>query len=244
MKKSSLLSMVAAITIFAVACSQPMGPSPDAVEPDVRNASRSPNLSSQSVSADNPAASAAWYTVDLLAGRQGVRVGEVAVRIKGHELWVTYTTGDGWQLSDINLWVGDDLSDMPQAGNSGNPLLRRFPHRAGDIEETAYTITVCLAKLGDDLCGKIFKVAAHAEVEKPRGRGAARQREDAWADGERISDLGRGLWATYFAFQFECVEYAIGDIGPAGGEVFYRSMEAMRSHTKAAQTMRLKWRMI
>jgi len=42
---------------------------------------------------------------DLLAG-QHILAGSVCVRIEGDDLAVTYSTTDGWELTETHLWVG------------------------------------------------------------------------------------------------------------------------------------------
>ena len=47
-------------------------------------------------------------------------------------LEVTYTTSNGWELVNANLWIGGALSGLPQTP-SGNPIPGQFPYKSGDI---------------------------------------------------------------------------------------------------------------
>jgi hypothetical protein len=159
--------------------------------------------------------------VDLLAG-QSIDAGTVCVEVIGDDLVVTYTTQDGWELTEAHLWVGDDLADMPQT-KKGNPKVGNFPHNSGDITGSdSHTFTIPLSDLGGgdfatSLCDHPFDAAAHAALRKDNGSGGY-QTETGWANGARM--VQRGNWATFFNFGFSCDEpnvkcetaFAFGDI--------------------------------
>ncbi len=145
------------------------------------------------------------YCKDLIAG-QNIDSGDVCLEVVGENLVVTYTTMDGWELTEAHLWVGENLADMPQ-NKKGNPKIGLFPYQSGDITgQTYYAFTVPLVELGGPdymtyLCNKTFYIAAHAAVQKPDGYGGY-QTETGWASGDQIVD--QGSWAMYFTFQFIC----------------------------------------
>lgn len=140
--------------------------------------------------------------VDLLAG-QHILVGEVCVENDGEKLSVTYTTIDGWYLTETHLAVS---ADMPGGGEwthrsnrwqnpSGNPAPGRFPYKADhDPAVTSYTYTIHL----DDISGgvgpdDVLSIAAHAAVAYGDD-----WEESAWGAGDRL--VKRGNWATYFQY--------------------------------------------
>lgn len=138
----------------------------------------------------------------LYAG-QTINAGSVCVSVEGQDLTVAYTTTGGWQLTVAHLWVGDDLSTMPQT-KTGNPQIGKFPYASGDITgATSYTFSIPLSSLSTslDLCGHTFDIAAHAGLQKPDGSGGY-QTQTGWGDGTQINS--RGSWATYFTYTVTC----------------------------------------
>lgn len=137
---------------------------------------------------------------DLIAG-QNIDAGDVCLEVVGDNLVVTYTTQDGWELTEAHLWVGKNIADMPQT-KKGNPKVGNFPYKSGDITGvTSYSFFVPLSSLGSDLCDKTYFAAAHAVVRKPDGSGGY-QTETGWGSGDPI--VPQGSWAMYFSFLFVC----------------------------------------
>lgn len=137
---------------------------------------------------------------DLIAG-QSINVGDVCLEVVGDNLVVTYTTTDGWELTEAHLWVGANIADMPQT-KKGNPKIGNFPYNSGDITGAAsYSFSVPLASLGSDLCDMTYFAAAHAVVRKADGSGGY-QTETGWASGDPM--VPQGSWAMYFSFLFVC----------------------------------------
>lgn len=134
---------------------------------------------------------------ELLAG-QTIVSGDVCFEIVGETLNVTYTTIDGWELTEAHLWVGCSAGGYPQARN-GNPKIGRFPYNAGDITgTTTHTFSLELAQFDcldpiDCINGNNLYVMAHASVRKDNGDGTY-QTETGWGDGDPAVD--RGSWAT------------------------------------------------
>ena len=219
----AFLATVAVFMLLMTACgTQLLGPSTASVVTQSTSAVSAKNAGLGQLVAivdpDDPGGTTERQAVILYAG-QSVVAGEVAVSVVDNELWITYETTEGWTLNEVHAWVGKVLSQMPQTG-TGNPQVGRFPYKGHGIADTTYPVTVPLSDLGDNPCGKTFRVAAHASVRTQRHDGTF-QTESAWADGERL--VTPGNWATYFEFTLTCVEpaYRIGDIGPAGGHIFY-----------------------
>jgi hypothetical protein len=159
---------------------------------------------------------AGQYCTTLFAG-QSIDAGTVCAEVIDYgdteELCITYTTTGGWELVEAHLWVGEDLSDMPQT-RKGNPKVGNFPHHSGDITgQTTYTFCLDLNQFGTeggavDLCDLLLYAAAHAVVRKDNGDGTY-QTETGWGDGQRM--IQRGNWATYFTIQLDC------ELGGGGG---------------------------
>ena len=108
----------------------------------------------------------------LYAG-QTIDAGTVSVTVNGDNLDVTYTTTNGWELSETHLWVGLSITDMPQT-RKGNPIPGQFPYVSGDITgATSYTSSVALGDLGFSCPGddKNFLMAAHASLSRDNGDG-------------------------------------------------------------------------
>lgn len=141
----------------------------------------------------------------ILYAGQDIDAGTVCVSVEGENLKVTYQTKDGWELTEAHLWLGENLSEMPQT-RKGNPKIGNFPFNSGDIiGETSFSFYVPIADLGGEpyLCDKTIFVAAHAALRKDNGDGSY-QTETGWADGDKFVD--RGSWATFFSFTFVCTD--------------------------------------
>lgn len=139
----------------------------------------------------------------LLAG-QSIDAGTISVEVVDDDLVITYTTTNGWFLSETHLWVGNSLADMPQT-RKGAPKIGLFPYAATLSEgTTTYTEVIPLAALGficpqDDAS---YLVAAHAVVYRAGDAEGEIITETAWADGDRFVE--RGTWATFFSIDLSC----------------------------------------
>lgn len=155
--------------------------------------------------------------VDLMAG-QFTDAGDVCMSIDAStdSLVFTYTTTDGWELTETHLWVGTSLAAMPQT-RTGNPKVGNFPYQSGDITgATTWSASIPLSTFGlsydDTTCDPVqFFAAAHAAVQKPNGDGSY-QTETGWGDGDGLTD--KGSWAMYFSGTLECVEDDVVDPEP------------------------------
>ncbi len=144
----------------------------------------------------------------LIAG-QSITAGNVCVADadtdndgQPDQLIVTYSTTDGWQLSEVHLWVGASMTSLPQT-NSGNPIPGQFPYKSGALNGvTTYTFNIPFSSFGFSCPGPDrFYVAAHAAVRKPNSTGGF-QTETGWGDGERINK--KGSWAKSFSIWITC----------------------------------------
>jgi hypothetical protein len=138
--------------------------------------------------------------VDLIAG-QHIHSGEVCIINDFDNLYVTYTTTDGWMLNESHLAVSSDevgtgeWSENGWTNRQGNPAPGRFAYSAGhdpDSDDT-FTYTIPL----DDITGGVSSgdelfIGAHAVVVM------GDETETAWGDGERFNDQGN--WAMYFEY--------------------------------------------
>lgn len=117
-------------------------------------------------------------------------------------LRVCYNTTDGWELTEVHLFVGSSLVDMPMT-KSGNPIPGQFPYSSGVITgQTSYCIDIPFTALQMTCPGGPFNkvFAAHASVRKLVN--GVWQTETGWADGPRITT--RGSWAEYNTFTLYC----------------------------------------
>lgn len=138
----------------------------------------------------------------LYAG-QTIDAGTVCVSSDGTDLFVTYVTTGGWELTEAHLWVGANTADMPQT-KQGNPKIGNFPGNSGDITgEIFYEFTISLADLGFfyPSVDVVYFLAAHAALQRDNGDGTF-QTETGWGDGSRFVE--RGMWGTFSSFTLTC----------------------------------------
>lgn len=118
---------------------------------------------------------------------------------------VTYETAAGWQLTEAHLWIGDEISQMPQT-RQGNPKIGNFPYNSGDITgATTYHFDDPICCLGFDCVmeTKKFYIAAHASLRAVDANGnPTGQTETGWMDGDRF--VIKGMWGTYFTTTVTC----------------------------------------
>lgn len=141
-------------------------------------------------------------SVNLIAG-QNILAGSIDVEINQNELLVTYNTTNGFYLEEVHLWIGDDLSEMPQTGN-GNPRVGLFPYKEEALNgATYYQFVLPLSEFGGEaeICNNTLHFAAHAALAKMSEDGSY-QYETAWGEGMRLVE--KGNWATYFSVHFDC----------------------------------------
>lgn len=129
-------------------------------------------------------------TVTLLAG-QFINSGNVTVYNSEENLYVTYTTADGWVLGYTQLFAGY-YQDIPLTQN-GNPQIGLFPHKTEhDPFVTEYTYVIPLSELPTCMF-----ITAHAEVHLLDNDGVVVQSETGWAEGDKFPG---DSWAMYFEY--------------------------------------------
>ncbi len=132
--------------------------------------------------------------VTLFAG-QTINAGTVSVTNDGDFINVTYSTANGWVLTQTHLFVGECA--LIPVNNPGNPMPGQFPYKtthSGGI--TSYTYQVPVATIGIGNCGCI---AAHAVVAKMNASGQITETQTGWGNGPRIN-LSGGNWGMSFNY--------------------------------------------
>jgi len=157
---------------------------------------------------------------ELVAG-QNTNAGTVCVSTDGVDLVVTYTTINNWTIKEAQLWIGNQLSDMPQT-KTGNPIPGQFPFKSETLiydvtaPTTKYTFSRALSNpLINFTCdtnpGDVtYYMAAHASLQKVADAGTY-QTETAWSAGSPITS--KGSWATFSTFTLTCVNNTIAEYG-------------------------------
>lgn len=138
----------------------------------------------------------------LYAG-QTTNVGTLDVTNDGTNLYVTFSLIDGWLASEMQLWCGSDVSNVPVSGG-GAPIPGQFPYKAAFDEGTdSYTFTIPLADLNLDMnsmCGVNMYIFAHASANG----------ETLWSFGTPFSQLstastsGTARWGWYSTYAICC----------------------------------------
>ena len=193
MKKSSLRAIIfvlAAASVLVVAgCSMDGGFAPS---------SGSSGFDAAALAFADGDGQVGQYTAILYAG-QTIEAGAVTVTADDDDLIFTYSTIDGWELTEVHLALGTSYSDIPQ-NRQGNPMIGHFPYKESFSEGvTEVEIRVSLEDFGGEeaLYGQRLYIAAHAVVQKELADGSI-QKETGWGAGERMTS--RGSWATFFSF--------------------------------------------
>lgn len=141
-------------------------------------------------------------SVNIIAG-QNMVIGDLLISYDADNLYVEYNTNDGWLMNEVQLWVGESLSEMPQT-RSGNPQIGRFPYTSGNLyQESYYKFTIALEDLfgNEPICEQMLYFVAHSSVYKEHPDGSI-QTETGWGEGPQLTN--QGSWAMYFSMIFEC----------------------------------------
>ena len=170
--------------------------------------------------AEHATLSVTGESCSVLYAGQTIDAGEVCYTVDGESLTVTYMTYGGWELTEAQLWVGQDQDGYPMS-KKGNPKIGNFPYNAGDITGAiTHSFSVPLGNVQtffdlDDLdahCGESGTIyaMAHASLQLLDGSGNVVQTETGWGDGEGA--VQRGSWATRTAITLSVT--CDGDEGP------------------------------
>ena len=131
--------------------------------------------------------------VTLIAG-QSINAGTVTVYNDANYIYVTYTTANGWLLTQTHLYVGDCA--LIPVNNPGNPIPGQFPYSGTHNNITTYTYQIPISKIPAGSCGCI---AAHAVVVQVNGSNQVINQQTAWGNGTRINMTG-GNWGMKFDY--------------------------------------------
>ncbi len=132
-------------------------------------------------------------TVPLLAG-QFMDAGTISVSNDNEFIYVTYTTANGYLLTETHLYVGN-CSAVP-VNKKGNPVPGQFPYKDTQNYTTSFTYKVPIASMGLGQCGCI---AAHAALVKLDATGKVIESQTGWGAGSLINATG-GNWGTKFSY--------------------------------------------
>ena len=132
-------------------------------------------------------------TVPLLAG-QFMDAGTISVSNDNEFIYVTYTTANGYLLTETHLYVGN-CSAVP-VNKKGNPVPGQFPYKDQQNYTTSFTYKVPIASMGLGQCGCI---AAHAALVKLDATGKVIESQTGWGACSLINATG-GNWGTKFSY--------------------------------------------
>ena len=132
-------------------------------------------------------------TVMLVAG-QTIDAGTVTVSNDANYIYVTYTTTNGWVLTQTHLYVGDCA--LIPVNNPGNPIPGQFPYTSAHNNVTSYTYQIPISRIPLEGCGCI---AAHAVVKKYNSSNQVIDTQTGWGNGVRIN-LSGGNWGMKFDY--------------------------------------------
>ncbi|MBS1512190.1 MAG: hypothetical protein JST86_15180 [Bacteroidetes bacterium] len=132
-------------------------------------------------------------TVNLMAG-QTINAGSITVTNDADFIYVTYTTANGYVLTQTHLYVGD-CAGIP-VNNPGNPIPGQFPYSSPHSNITTYTYQVPISAIPAGGCGCI---AAHCVVVKLNASGQVIETQTGWGSGTQIN-LGSGNWGMKFSY--------------------------------------------
>jgi len=136
--------------------------------------------------------------VDLMAG-QHTDVGDIVVCNDADNIYIQFTTINGWAMTETHLAVEKWLNRIPQ-NRAGNPKIGHFVYQRTyipGIQEETYTVSLSEVGVAD---GAEIVIAAHAVVKLTDADGYTMQQETAWGDGKGFA--GRS-WATYFTYTLQ-----------------------------------------
>lgn len=219
LSRSSVVFLVVAgaLALILSGCDPGVGSTPSSASESIGTLGA---LGTLSASSGGQVAQNGTFSVDLLAG-QHILVGSVSFVVDTQEetLTVVYETQDGWELTEVHLWIGLDLSDMP-TNRQGNPVIGHFPFANDQLDGvTSFSFVLTAADLGildiAELCDATIYGAAHAALQLPDGSGGY-QTETGWAAGSPVTQ--RGSWATYVQFTVECPEDNGDNFFPVWGQ--------------------------
>lgn len=137
--------------------------------------------------------------VTLFAG-QTIDAGTVTVGNDQDNLYVMFTSANGWLLGQTHLHVADSLASIPQT-KSGNPKVGNFAYQSThNPYVTSYTYAIPKSSLSLDANNSVV-IAAHAVVVQVDGSGNVVANETGWASGNPF--VSKGSWAMYLQYTWQ-----------------------------------------
>lgn len=133
-------------------------------------------------------------TVDLLAGKKMVDVGDVTVWNDEYNIYITYTTNEDWCLTATHLQPIDDLTAITGT-KKGNPVPGQFFYKERHLCVDEYTYTVPMTPNWKNIKPQIV-IAAQADVRGKNGGG----KQGAWAGDREVPGKN---WALYFDYKIQ-----------------------------------------
>ena len=130
----------------------------------------------------------------MLVAGQTINAGTVTVTNDDAFIYVTYTTANGWMLTQTHLYVG--ACALIPVNGPGNPMPGQFPYSGTHNNITTYTYQVPISQIPAGGCGCI---AAHAVVVKLNSSGQVINQQTGWGQGIRINPNG-GNWGMKFEY--------------------------------------------
>lgn len=132
-------------------------------------------------------------TVQLTAGQYN-NAGSVTVWNDASFIYVTYTTANGYLLTQTHLYVGN-CSTIP-VNNPGNPIPGQFPYNSNHNYLNSFTYQIPISAIPAGGCGCI---AAHCVVVKLNSSGQVVEQQTGWGQGTVINPTG-GNWGMKFDY--------------------------------------------
>lgn len=147
-------------------------------------------------------------TVTTLFAGQTIDAGTVTVSNDGTNLYVAYSTKNGWLLTETHLAIATSLAGIPQTKN-GNPKVGNFAYQRSYHPAVGSDVYVLpLDQLAVSLhldrftCGSSqLYIAAHAVVVQLGSGGDVSSRETGWGYGAGFPGAN---WSTYFTHTIQC----------------------------------------
>jgi hypothetical protein len=133
-------------------------------------------------------------TVTTLIAGQTINAGTISVTNDNSFIYVTYTTANGYVLTETHLYVGPQA--LIPTNKPGNPIPGQFPYGNIHSNLTTYTYAVPLSSIPLGACGVI---AAHSVVKKLDANGQVIESQTGWGNGTQIN-LSSGNWGMAFPY--------------------------------------------
>ncbi len=157
-------------------------------------AQKQPGVTDEPAGRGGGASNGCAATDSILVAGQTINSGTVSVISDSNFVYVTYTTTNGWLLTQTHLYVGDCA--LIPVNNPGNPIPGQFPYTGVHARVTEVNYAIPRSALGALSC---VCVAAHAVVVRVDANNNVIQQETAWGKGTRIN-LSGGNWGMKFDY--------------------------------------------